>query len=99
VGACRCAVHRSKEPQAAAAQAPSLDCKGPAKKKSVTPVVGGWGSRGSEAKKGPGSDLFFDIFKMVLLNSPRRETPKNVIKNNRQKISFGFFVDFFVKAF
>jgi hypothetical protein len=35
----------------------------------------------------------------VFLNSPHRETPKNVKKENREKIGFGFFVDFFVKHF
>jgi hypothetical protein len=54
---------------------------------------------GSEAKKGLGSDLFFDIFLIVSLNSPHRETPKNVIKQNREKIGFGLLVDFFVKTF
>jgi hypothetical protein len=54
----------------------------------------GW----SEAKKGPGSD-FFDIFFMVFLNSPHRETPKNVIKNNQENIGFGFLVECFVKTF
>jgi hypothetical protein len=42
---------------------------------------------GSEAKKGPGSDLF----------SPHRDTPKNVIK--RFVFGFRFFVDFLVKTF
>jgi hypothetical protein len=50
--------------------------QGAAKKKSVTPVVGGW----VRGRKGPGSDLFFGYFCVVFLNSPRRETPKNVIK-------------------
>jgi hypothetical protein len=58
----------------------------------VTPVVDGWVA-GSEAKKGPGSDLFFDICFVVLLNSPHRETPQN------REIGFGFFVDSFVKRF
>jgi hypothetical protein len=57
--------------------------------------VGQW----SEAKKGPGSDLFFSIFFIVFLNSPHRETPKNVINKNREKIGFGFLVEFFVKTF
>jgi hypothetical protein len=50
--------------------------------------------RGSEAKKGPASDLFVHFF-MVFLNSPHRETPKNVINKIEKKIGFGFFVDFF----
>jgi hypothetical protein len=60
--------------------------QGAAKNKSVTPVVGGWVG-GSEAKKGPGSDLFVSIFFMVFLKSPHRETPKNknVIKNIEKK--------------
>jgi hypothetical protein len=54
---------------------------------------------GSEAKKGPGSDLFFGYFFIVFLNSPHRETPKNVIQKNRKQIGFGFFIEFFVKTF
>jgi hypothetical protein len=53
--------------------------------------------RGSEAKKGPGSDLFFRYFVCVCVffKSPHRETPKNVIKQNREKVGFGFLVEFF----
>jgi hypothetical protein len=54
---------------------------------------------GSEAKSGLGSDLFFDIFLIVFLNSPHRETPKNVINKNREKIGFGFLVELFGKGF
>jgi hypothetical protein len=35
----------------------------------------------------------------VFLNSPHRETPKNLIKQIREKIGFGFLVEFFVKTF
>jgi hypothetical protein len=54
---------------------------------------------GSEAKKGPGSDFFPQYFSMVVLNSPRRETPKNVMKENRETTGFGLSVVFFVKDF
>jgi hypothetical protein len=37
---------------------------------------------------------FFPRFFIVFLNSPDRETPKNVIKKNREKIGFGFFCRF-----
>jgi hypothetical protein len=37
--------------------------------------------------------------RVVFSTSPHRETPKKVIKTNRENIGFGFFVDFFVKAF
>jgi hypothetical protein len=59
--------------------------RGRPKRISVTPV-------------GMGSDLFFRYFLIVFLNSPHRETPKNVIKQNRETIGFGFLVDFFVKT-
>jgi hypothetical protein len=35
----------------------------------------------------------------VFLNSPYRETPKNVINKIREKVGFGLLVDFFVKFF
>ena len=35
----------------------------------------------------------------MFLNSPYRETPKNVIKKNREKVGFGLLVEFFVKTF
>jgi hypothetical protein len=35
----------------------------------------------------------------VFLNSPRRETPKNVIKKNREKVGFGLLVEIFVSRF
>jgi hypothetical protein len=37
----------------------------------------------SALKKGPGSDFPPIFFVVVFLNSPHRETPKNVIKQNR----------------
>jgi hypothetical protein len=56
-----------------------------------------WLVGSSEAKKVPGLARFPpDIF---IVFSYSRETPKNVIKLNREKIGFGFFVDFFVKLF
>jgi hypothetical protein len=47
----------------------------------------------SEAKKGPGSDLF-SIFFVVFLNSPHRETPKNVIKKIDKKSVWDFVTIF-----
>jgi hypothetical protein len=64
----------------------------------VTPVVDGW----VRVRKRDGVRFiiyFPDIFLMVFLNSPHRETPKNVIKKIEKKIGFGFLVDFFVQAF
>jgi hypothetical protein len=55
---------------------------GPAKKMSVTPVVGGW----VRARKRDGVSFFPGYFFIVFLNSPRRETPKNVIEKNRGKL-------------
>jgi hypothetical protein len=66
----------------------------PTKKNPGTPVVGG-----SEYQKGLGSDLFFRYFFIVFFNSPHQETPKNVIKQNQEKVGFGFLVEFFCKTF
>jgi hypothetical protein len=68
--------------------------QGAAKKINPGDPRGGWVG-GSEAKKDLGSDLFFRYVFIVFLNSPHRETPKNVVKKNREKIGFGFLVDFF----
>jgi hypothetical protein len=81
--------------QGPGARSPPGD-KGPPKKKRGAAWSGRSRVGGSEAKKGPGSDLFFDIFSRVFELPEKR--PKNVIKN-REKIGFGFLVEFFVKAF
>jgi hypothetical protein len=39
------------------------------------------------------------MFLIVFLNSPHRETPKNVRKKNREKVGFGFLVNFLLKLF
>ena len=55
---------------------------------------------GSEYEKGLGWDLFFRYFFYRVFDLPSsRETPKNVITKNREKIGFGFLVEFFVKTF
>jgi hypothetical protein len=63
--------------------------------------LGGWGGwlvpRRPESTKA-GHIFLRDLF-IVFLNSPHRDTPKNVIKKNCEKIGVGFFVDFFVKTF
>jgi hypothetical protein len=46
-------------------------------------------------KKYQGWSDFFPRFFIVFLNSPHRETPKNMIKQNREKIGLGFFCRFF----
>jgi hypothetical protein len=61
----------------------------------VAPVVDGW----VRVRKRDGVRFFGDMLFFVFLNSPHRETPKNVIKKIEKKIGFGFFVDFFVKTF
>jgi hypothetical protein len=62
-----------------------------APKKNITYL----GSSG--AKKVPGMVRFILRFFIMFLNSPHRETPKNVIKENREKIGFGFFCRLFCK--
>jgi hypothetical protein len=58
--------------------------RGRPKTKSVTPVVGGWVR---VRKRTRVRFIFFSIFFIVLLNSPHRETPKNVIKKKIEKKS------------
>jgi hypothetical protein len=70
--------------------------RGRQNQKSVTPVVGWWVR---VQKRGGVRFVFFDIFLVVFLNSPHRETPKNVIKENQEQIGFGFLVEFFGKFF
>jgi hypothetical protein len=57
-----------------------------------------WWVVGQRPKKDQVQNLFVDIF-MVFSNYPRREKPKNVIKQNREKLGFGFFPRFFGKNF
>jgi hypothetical protein len=56
--------------------------QGAGKKKTRGPP---WWVGGSEYEKGLGSNLFFSIFFIVFLNSPHRETPKNVIKQEKSR--------------
>jgi hypothetical protein len=64
-------------------------------KKQMTGLGGGCGWLvPRRPKKYQGWSGFCVSFFIVFLNSPHRETPKNVIKNNYEKIGFGFFVDF-----
>jgi hypothetical protein len=70
----------------------SWQFKGPAKKKkSGTPGVGGW----VRVRNRTRVRFFFIVF----LNSPHRETPKNVIKKNSKKSRFWIFVRIFCKNF
>jgi hypothetical protein len=74
---------------------PSSRPKGPSKTKVTgLDVVGS-----SEAKKVPGLVRFFSRCFIVFLNCPRRETPKNVIKEIEKKSVLDFFGDSFVKTF
>jgi hypothetical protein len=57
--------------------------KGPAKKNVGDPL-----------EKGQGSDLFFRYFFIVFLNSPHRETLKNVIKKIEKKSVLDFWSNF-----
>jgi hypothetical protein len=56
----------------------------------VTPVVGGWVGQRPQKDQG-------QIYGVFELPSPRNAKKRD--KQNRQKISFGFWVDLFVKAF
>jgi hypothetical protein len=65
--------------------------KGPQKKNPGTPVVGGW-VRGQRRTR---VSFFPDFFKIVFLNSPHRETPKNVINKIEKKSVLDFWSIFF----
>jgi hypothetical protein len=86
VACCSCSAQR----------APSLDAccysKGPAKKKSVTRVVGG----SVRVGKRNGVRFFCVIFfyRVFELPSPRNAQKRN--KRNREKIGFGFLVELFI---
>jgi hypothetical protein len=74
---------------------PSQGALNPKKRRALARLVGS-----PEAKKVPGLVRFSPeicFYSCFLLLSPR--TPKNAIKENREKYGFGFFVDFFVKTF
>ena len=75
---------------------PGVDPRG-TQKKSDGPWRGWLVPRGPKKYQG-WSDFFRDFF-IVFLNSPHRETPKNVIKKIEKKSVLDFFVDFFEKLF
>jgi hypothetical protein len=65
--------------------------KGPAhKKKPGTPVVGGW----VRVRKRDGVRFVSSIFFIVFLDSPHRETPKNVIKKIEKTSVLDFWSNF-----
>jgi hypothetical protein len=59
--------------------------------------VVGWFLGGQKSTRA-GQNKLCDFF-IVLLNCPHRETPENAINKNREKMGFGFFVDFLLKLF
>jgi hypothetical protein len=71
-----------------------LNPRGQNKPKTGTPVVGGW----VRALKRDGFRFIFSIFCIVFSNSPHRETPKNVIKQNQEN-RFWIFGRIFCKNF
>jgi hypothetical protein len=72
---------------------PQQHAKGHSKKKVTDLGVVGWFLGGQKSTRV--GQIFVRDFFIVFLNSPHRETPKNVIKQNREKIGFGFFCRFF----
>jgi hypothetical protein len=72
-----------------------ISFKGPPTKKNRGPP---WWVGGSEYEKGLGWGLFFRYFFIVFLNSPHRETPKNVIKIFSRKSRFWIFGRIFCKT-
>jgi hypothetical protein len=64
--------------------------QGALKKKVTDPYVVGWFLGGQKSTRA--SPIFPRDFYIVFLNSPHRETPKNVIKIVLKKIGFGFFL-------
>jgi hypothetical protein len=77
----------------ACAEKRSRFVKGHSKKKVTDLGVVGWFLGGQKSTRV--GHIFFRDFFIVFLNSPHRETPKNVIKKNREKIGFGFFCRLF----
>jgi hypothetical protein len=71
--------------------------QGAGKKKVVGDPHGGW--VGQSTKKDWGQIYFFDIFLIVFLSFPHRETPKNVIKKQSRKSRFWIFGRIFCKNF
>jgi hypothetical protein len=71
------------------------ECARDRQNKKVGDPRGGW----VRIRKRTRVTFFLNIFFIVFFNSPHRETPKNVIKKNREKVGFGFLVEFFVKTF
>jgi hypothetical protein len=59
--------------------------------------VVGWFLGGQKSTRA--GQFFFRDFLIVFLNSPRRETAKNVIKKIEKKSGLDFLVDFFEKLF
>jgi hypothetical protein len=79
------------------AYAPTHLGKGHSKRKVTDPYVVGWFLGGQKSTRV--GQIFFRDFFIVFLNSPHRETPKNVIKKIEKQSVWDFFVDFFVKTF
>jgi hypothetical protein len=73
------------------------ELQGALKTKVTDPYVVGWFLGGQKSTRV--GQIFLGDFFIVFLNSPHRETPKNVIKQNREKIGLGFFCRFFCKNF
>jgi hypothetical protein len=55
--------------------------------------VDGWFLGGQKSTR---AGWIFLRFFIVFLNAPHRETPKKVIKENREKVGFGFLSIFFL---
>jgi hypothetical protein len=76
---------------------PSVPPKGHSKQNKDGPLRGWLVPR--RPKKYQGWSDFWGDFFIVFLNSPHRETPKNVIKKIEKQSVLDFFVDFFEKLF
>jgi hypothetical protein len=90
----------SRKPEASFPFPRASLARGTQKKKVTDPYVVGWFLGGQKSTRA--GQIFFREFFIVFLNSPHRETPKNVIKENRlnrEKIGLGFFCRFFCKSF
>jgi hypothetical protein len=76
---------------------PGVPGQGALKKKVTDLGVVGWFLGGQKSTRI--GQIFFRDFFIVFLNSPHRETPKNVIKKIEKKSVLDFFVVFFEKLF
>jgi hypothetical protein len=74
-------------------------CQGHSKKEMTGPYVVGWFLGGQNKYQYQGWSDFFSRFFNHLFKLPSPRNAQKRVKQNREKISFGFFCRFFGKTF